>query len=125
MARERILLIRSNDSINIAIANQIEKEGYNVLLVDNIRDGLKVLSGFDPHLVIVASSSNFTEIEKLCMQTRKTTDALILVTGKHEDATKMYEIGVDTYMDEPLSVIELIAKVKSIIRRKIKQIHVN
>ena len=125
MARERILLIRSNDGINIDIAKEIEKEGYNVLLVDNIHDGLKELSGFDPHLVIVANGSHIPEIEELCIQTRKNTDALVLVTGKHEDATKMFDIGVDTYLDEPFSVIELIAKVKSIIRRKIKQIHIN
>jgi DNA-binding response OmpR family regulator len=64
MARERILLIRSNDGINIDIAKEIEKEGYNVLLVDNIRDGLKELSGFDPHLVIVAKIRRLPKIRR-------------------------------------------------------------
>jgi DNA-binding response OmpR family regulator len=122
MACERILLIESEKTQAIRIAGEVEKAGYGVVLADNTLDSLQVLSEVHPQLVILVNDLPLAETDIFLALLRQASRVPIIVIGAHEDAAVMLENGADAYLDTPPSLIELVARVRSILRRQGKSL---
>ena len=118
MACEKILVIEDGKTQAVSIAGEIEKAGYGVALVDNTLDGFKVLSEVHPQLVILVNDLPVAETDISLAFLRQASRVPIIVIGAHEDAAVMLENGADAYLDKPPSLIELLARVRSILRRQ-------
>ena len=118
---EKIIIIEDEESILIALEDDLRLEGYEVT---SARDGLQGLSMAKEHgydliiLDIMLPKMNGFEVCKQLRQAGVTTPILML-TAKSQEIDKVLglELGADDYVTKPFSPRELLARVKAILRR--------
>lgn len=114
----RILVIEKDEALAVKVATALEEAGYTVVRTSDARDGLKKLYEGCPDLVIVARELPMLDGEDPCLRIRQTSYLPILVLGNNEETTEVLELGADAYMTKPPSLTELVARVRSLLRRK-------
>lgn len=119
MRPARILIIEKDEALAVELVSALEKAGYEVVRTIDIIGGIKKLYESPPDLVIVAQEANVTTNEDRCLRIRQATYVPLLILGNDEDeASEMLELGADAYMTKPPGLIELVARVRSLLRRK-------
>ena len=118
---EKILIIEDEESILMALADDLSLEGYEVT---SARDGLRGLAmakekGHD--LIILDIMLPKMDGFEVCKQLRQAdvTTPILMLTAKSQEIDKVLglELGADDYVTKPFSPRELLARVKAILRR--------
>lgn len=97
-------------------------EGYKVLKAYNGKGGIDIVNEEKIHLVILDIMMPGIDGFQVCMKIRKDYNIpIIMLSAKSQDMDKIQglSIGADDYMVKPFNPMELIARVKSQIRRYI------
>ena len=90
----------------------------------DVADGYQGLSSIYescPDLVIMAQDLPVLNAEELCSRLRQVSHLPIIALGNREkgaDEVEMLELGADAYMSKPPDLTELIARVRSLLRRR-------
>ncbi|WP_020679624.1 phosphate regulon transcriptional regulator PhoB [Marinobacterium rhizophilum] len=122
-AAKRVLIVDDEAPIREMIAVALEMAGYECLEADNARDAHELVVDSPPDLVLLDwMMPGMTGIE-FARRLRK--DALtaeipiIMLTAKGEEDSKVkgLESGVDDYITKPFSPRELVARLKTVLRR--------
>lgn len=117
---ERILVADDEMSIASAIAYGLTKEGYKVETAADGQEALDKIKKFQPKLVILdvmmPKLSGFDVLKSL--GSRKGM-GVVMLTAKNEVMDKILglELGADDYITKPFDMRELMARVKSLLRR--------
>ena len=118
-----IALVEDEKDLNDLIKTYLEKEGYNVTSYYNGDTAIKD-SNKDYHLWILDimlgdDISGYDIIKKLRLNSATKRLPVIMVTAKSTelDMIKGLEDGADDYIKKPFSVMELITRVKALLRR--------
>jgi len=116
----RILLVEDEKAIRDAVTAYLERENYWVTAVG---DGQEALEEFSKHhfdLVILDLMLPRVPGERVCRAIRDNSDVpIIMLTAKGEDMDKILglEYGADDYMTKPFNILEVKARIKTILRR--------
>ncbi|GAU75514.1 response regulator transcription factor [Fusibacter sp. 3D3] len=112
---------------DMAIVNSVEifleNEGYHVLKAYNGREALKYIESSEIHLllldIMMPEMDGFEVMRKMRMDYNF---PIIMVTAKSEDLDKIMglNLGADDYLTKPYNPLELIARVRSQVRRYTK-----
>ncbi len=123
MAKEKILLVEDEKNIIELVKYNLEQEGFRVLTAQRGDTGLEMAQREKPALLILdlmLPEIDGIEICKILKQNYKTAGLpIIMLTAKGEEADKVVglELGADDYVTKPFSPRELVARVKSVLRR--------
>ncbi|MCT4606495.1 MAG: response regulator transcription factor [Marinisporobacter sp.] len=123
MSKENILVVDDEKEIRDLIKIYLENEGYDVILGSNGEEALKVLEDQEVHLIILDIMMPKMDGIKACMKIREEKKMpIIMLSAKSEDMDKIMGLttGADDYMTKPFNPLELVARVKSQLRRYIK-----
>ena len=117
---KKILLIE--DDINIAnlVSLYAEKEGFLFHHSPDGLSGLEAIKNFQPDFIILdLMLPELSGIEVAKHVRQKSTTPILMLTAKSEELDKILglEIGADDYLTKPFSPRELMARIKSILRR--------
>jgi DNA-binding response OmpR family regulator len=115
-----ILAIDDDNSIIILLKKALEAESYHVLTANDGKTGLAVFENEVPDLVILDIMMPEMDGYTVCTRLREFSQVpIIMITAKgfEEDKIKGFECGADDYLTKPFSVRELLARVKSVLRR--------
>jgi DNA-binding response OmpR family regulator len=117
---ERILVVDDESSIASAIAYGLNKEGYKVETAYDGQEALEKVKLFQPQILILdvmmPKLNGFDVLKRL--GNRKGM-GVVMLTAKNEIFDKILglELGADDYITKPFDMRELMARVKSLIRR--------
>jgi len=114
---KRILIIESDDALASTEAQALEGAGYAVIRGINAYDGIKKIYDFCPDLIVVDRDLSMIERGDTCIRIRQIFYAPIIVVGGQKYIAETLELGADAYMERPPSIVELVARVNSLIRR--------
>ena len=118
---KKILIIEDDPGIQLSIKDEFESEGYQVLVADDGENGLKMIREKNPDLVILDLMLPGIDGYEVCKSLRKegNNTPVIMLTVKDKEIDKVLglEFGADDYVTKPFSLRELLARVKSILRR--------
>lgn len=120
-----ILLVEDNPSVIDAINDALEKEEFKLTVA---RDGQEAIEIFNRHsfdLVLLDLMLPYTSgDEVLRIIRRKSGTPVIIISMKNSDVEKAINLGLgaDDYLTKPFSMIEMIARIKAVMRRA-KQAH--
>lgn len=120
MEQTKILVVDDDREIVGAIAALLELEGYTVLRAYDGLEALDALHTHDVQLMILDVMMPRMDGLSATMQIRKEKNVpILLLSAKTEDADKIagLAIGADDYITKPFNPIEVIARVKSQLRR--------
>lgn len=127
----RILVVDDEDDIRDVLRITLEGEGYEVSEATNGEEGLKAILAHAPDLVLLDyKMPRMTGLE-VCAKIKK--DLLlrhlpvIMVTGKGEIHDKIDGIdsGADDYIVKPFEPKELLARIRMVIRRTVRDLEAN
>ena len=119
MARN-ILVVEDDNNISNLIKMYLDKEGFDVRIA---ADGGKAVEEFkekEPDLVLLDVMLPVLDGWGVCAKIRETSKCpIIMLTakGEEEDKIKGLTAGADDYVTKPFSVPELMARVKTNLRR--------
>jgi DNA-binding response OmpR family regulator len=119
-APSTILVVEDETSIASFVAAYLRNAGYTVTTAATAQAALIQLAGESPALVILDLNLPDGDGVELCRRIRKTSDVpILMLTARDEDIDKIIglEVGADDYMTKPFNPRELVARVKSILRR--------
>ena len=115
-----ILVVDDDKEIVESIEIFLKNEGYNVYKAYNGMEALDVLVNNDVHLILMDIMMPKLDGIKATIKIREEKNIpIILVSAKSEDTDKIMglNIGADEYITKPFNLLELIARVKSNLRR--------
>ena len=115
-----ILLVEDEESYRDPLTFQLEREGYEVVAVE---DGAAALATFDrvsPDIVLLDLMLPGMSGTEICREIRtRGSTPVIMLTAKDTEIDKVVglEIGADDYVTKPYSYRELIARIRAVLRR--------
>lgn len=115
-----VLIIDDEVEIVELMEVYLVNEGYKVFKAYNGSDGINIINEQKIHLVILDIMMPGIDGFQVCMKIRKDYNIpIIMLSAKSQDMDKIQglSIGADDYMVKPFNSMELIARVKSQIRR--------
>ncbi|MFD3157807.1 response regulator transcription factor [Haloimpatiens sp. FM7330] len=120
MDKENILIVDDDKEIRNLIEIYLKNEGYNTIKAKDGIEALSVLQNNEVDLIILdIMMPNMDGIE-VCMKVREEREMpIIMLSAKSEDMDKILGLttGADDYVTKPFNPLELIARVKSQLRR--------
>lgn len=115
-----ILVCDDERDIVSALKIYLEAEGYGVLCAYSGAEALAAVDRGDIHLVLMdVMMPEMDGITAMVKLREKTNVPVILLTAKSEDSDKILglNVGADDYVTKPFNPVELLARVRSQLRR--------
>lgn len=116
----QILVIDDDREIRDILKLLLELEKYTVLTASNGMTGLTAARESHPDMIILDLNLPDIDGQQICKIIRTELDVPILILSARDnvsDKVVCLEYGADDYMTKPFENIELIARVKAILRR--------
>ena len=120
MAGELILLVDDEANIVDLVRLYLEREGFRIESAGDGRSGLEMIRGRKPSLVVLDIMLPEMDGFEVCRQARAESDVpILMLTARDDDIDKIVglELGADDYLTKPFNPRELVARVKTILRR--------
>lgn len=117
---DRILVIDDEPRVRQVVTAYLEREGFRVDHAADAAEARALLEGPPPDLVILDIMFPGASGLDLLAELRATTDLpVILLTARAEEADRVagLELGADDYVVKPFSPRELVARVRTVLRR--------
>ncbi len=119
--KKRILIIEDEPSLNMAIRDELEFEGFEASVVEDGIAGLDRILGETPDLVILDLMLPGKSGFEICREVRGRGMAtpIIMLTARAQevDRVKGLDLGADDYVVKPCSLAELVARIRAVLRR--------
>ena len=115
-----ILVCDDEQDIVSALEIYLTAEGYRVLKAYNGKEALAVAAREEVHLILMDIMMPVMDGLTAMAQLRQTSNVpVILLTAKSEDTDKVLglNVGADDYITKPFNPVELLARVRSQLRR--------
>ena len=117
---QTVLVVEDEASIASFVALYLKNAGYSVKTAANGSEALSQVASGDVSLIILDLMLPDVDGIEVCRRIRKTSDVpILMLTARDEDVDKIIglEVGADDYLTKPFNPRELVARVKSILRR--------
>ncbi|MBS5620011.1 response regulator transcription factor [Eubacterium sp.] len=118
-----ILVCDDDREIVEAIEIYLSKEGYNVIKAYDGLEAIEILKKEDVQLLLIDVMMPKLDVLRATLKIReKSGIPIIILSAKTEDSDKVIglDVGADDYITKPFNPLELIARVKSQLRRYTK-----
>jgi DNA-binding response OmpR family regulator len=119
--RAKILVVEDEPAMVAGLRDNFEFEGYEVITAQDGIEGLERALEESPDLVVLDVMMPRMSGLEVCKQLRAKRASLpiIMLTARGQEIDKVVglELGADDYVTKPFSIRELLARVKSVLRR--------
>jgi len=117
---QSVLVVEDEASIASFVSLYLKNAGYDVRTATNGADALTSVQNQQPSLIVLDLMLPDIDGIEICRRIRQKSDVpILMLTARDEDVDKIIglEVGADDYMTKPFNPRELVARVKSILRR--------
>lgn len=118
--KQKILVIDDDLILQQNLADILRSLGYEVDVAGKAVEGLQIAYGSKPDLIILDVMLPGMDGWEICKRFREMTDIPIIfltALGSEEDVVRGLELGGDDYLVKPVTMKELGARVKALLRR--------
>ncbi|MDQ3066249.1 MAG: response regulator transcription factor [Actinomycetota bacterium] len=117
---QTVLVVEDEASIASFVSLYLKNAGYDVRAVTTGSAALTQVAAEMPALIILDLMLPDIDGIEICRRVRKNSDVpILMLTARDEDVDKIIglEVGADDYLTKPFNPRELVARVKSVLRR--------
>lgn len=115
-----IFVLEDDEAIGIGLSYSLQNEGYTVTLAKSIGEAKEIINAdtFDLYLLdLTLPDGNGYEI---CKAVKAQGDLPVIFLTAYDDEVNVvtgFDLGADDYISKPFRVRELMARIKSVLRR--------
>jgi DNA-binding response OmpR family regulator len=124
----RILIIEDELPMRTGLRDCLERQGYRVLVAADGESGLEKAIQEKPDLILLDIMMPRLDGFSLCAELRRLSNPvpilILTAKGKIEDRVRGLDLGADDFLAKPFSRDELLARVRALLRRVQRQMHV-
>ena len=116
-----ILVVEDEASLREPLEYLLQREGYEVVGVDNGQDALLRVDSLKPDLILLDVMLPGMSGTEVCREVRaRSSVPIIMLTAKDSevDIVVGLELGADDYITKPYSSRELLARIRAVLRRR-------
>ncbi len=117
----RILVVEDNADLAFGLRNNLEIEGYEVLVVEDGTQGLARARDAGADLIILdlmlPGLDGYRVLRALRDEGRRMPILILTARGEEADKVRGLRLGADDYVTKPFGVLELLARVEALLRR--------
>jgi two-component system phosphate regulon response regulator PhoB len=123
MAKETILIVEDEPSLTEVLSYNLQREGYEVVVAREGREGLRKAQTLLPSLLILDLMLPGVDGLDICRELRASPQTsnipILMLTAKTEETDQIvgFAVGADDYVTKPFSVKVLLQRVKALLRR--------
>jgi len=117
---ERILLVHPDAVLRNQLAFTLQHSGFQVVGANGGQQALAEMCSRHPDVIVVAESSHRLNGDEFCVRLRQICQTPIIILGqgsKEVSGIDFIEMGADAYLASPLNLKELLAMLRSLLRR--------
>ena len=121
--KPKILLVEDEAALVTLLRYNLEREGYDVAEAVDGDEALLLVEETPPDLILLDWMLPMTSGIEVCRQLRRKPETrltpIIMLTARGEEGDKVrgLDSGADDYVTKPFSPAELLARIRSLIRR--------
>lgn len=119
-----IFLLEDDEAIGIGLTYSLENENYNVTLAKNVKQAKEIINKDDFSLYILDLTLPDGTGYDICKLIKEKGDYPVIFLTAYDDEVNVvmgFEFGADDYISKPFRVKELLARIKSVMRRYSKE----
>ncbi|MDH6531972.1 two-component system response regulator RegX3 [Aurantimicrobium minutum] len=120
----RILLVEDESSLSEPLSFLLTREGFEVEVVEDGQLALDVFANGNFDIILLDLMIPKVPGNEVCRQIRQTSNIpIIMLTAKDTEVDKVVglELGADDYVTKPYSTRELLARIKAVLRRNVRE----
>jgi two-component system phosphate regulon response regulator PhoB len=123
MAKSKILVVEDEASLAEVLTYNLQREGYDVVVAREGREGLRKAQMLLPDLVILdlmlPGLGGLEICKELRASPRTSSFPILMLTAKAEETDQVigFAVGADDYVTKPFSVKVLLQRIKVLLRR--------
>jgi two-component system, OmpR family, alkaline phosphatase synthesis response regulator PhoP len=118
----RVLVIEDSTDLAEGLRYNLELEGYAVKVAEDGNTGLACAREWEPDLVILdlmlPGIDGYQVLRSLRADGRQTPVLILSARGEESDKVRGFQLDADQYVTKPFGLIELLERVKSLLRRR-------
>lgn len=118
--KQRILVVDDEVPIQELIRFNLEQSGFEVEIASDGNEALEKFEANKPDLIVLDVMLPGKDGYDVCKAIRKTSNTpIIMLTAKETELERVLglELGADDYITKPFSPLELVARIKAVLRR--------
>ena len=116
-----VLVIENDEELTNSITIALDNAGYTVISTSDADKGLSELFKSYPDIIVMDCQVPNVTKEDAVSKVRQATFLPMIVIGRKADAAACLDCGADAFIAKPLGVRELVARVRSLLKRKSKR----
>jgi DNA-binding response OmpR family regulator len=116
----RILVVDDEPTLVATLRFNLEREGFDVIDSMDGGDAVNLVESHRPDLVVLDLMLPGMHGFEVCRTLRKrTTVPIVILTARTDEVDRIVglEVGADDYITKPFSMVELIARLRALLRR--------
>jgi DNA-binding response OmpR family regulator len=117
---EKILLVCPDLAMIDNLTFVLQHSGFRIVNAADGKQALAEIGRSSPDLIVMRENSRRLNGDELCIRIREISDVPIVVLGQEQEeaaGVEFLEMGADAYLPSPLRLRELLARVRSLLRR--------
>ena len=120
MVAGRVLFVEDEDSISEPFSELLRAEGFEAVVARTASDALALAEQIQPDVVLLDVMLPDGDGRDVCRELRRRSDVPILMLTARADVTDRVlglELGADDYVVKPFSGIEVVSRIRALLRR--------
>jgi DNA-binding response OmpR family regulator len=117
----RVLVIEDNRNLATGLRNNLEIEGYEVMIAGDGTTGLALARSESPDLIVLdlmlPGTDGYGVLRTLREEGYDTPVLILSARGEEADKVLGFRLGADDYVAKPFGLMELLARIDALLRR--------
>jgi two-component system, OmpR family, alkaline phosphatase synthesis response regulator PhoP len=117
----RILIVEDNEDLAFGLRTTLEFEGYEVDVAADGEEGLARAAAAQPDLIVLdlmlPGIDGYRVLRELRNRGQHVPVLILTARGEEADVVLGFDVGADDYVTKPFSTVELLARVRALLRR--------
>lgn len=114
-------VVEDDESVRTSLAMNLELDGYQVVTAPDGEEGIRLVEQKSPDLLILDVMMPKKDGLQTCKELRSkgVSTPIILLTARNQEVDRVLglDLGADDYLSKPFGMLELVARVKALLRR--------
>lgn len=121
MRKDKILLVEDDSTLSFIVQDALTREGFDVVCAPNGESGLKLFKDSNPDIIVadvMMPRMDGFEMVRLIRITAPAVPVLFLTARTAlDDVVTGFEIGANDYIRKPFQILELVVRIKALLKR--------